>query len=295
MNKSRWLYAGTGVVATVVSSFAIARHVRQKRAALALAHAAAPAIAGLVQAGRAADAARVRSHCARDACGCVVTAGMALLDLDRAADVDALVEAAPACKETPLVLGLRAEQAAEQQLPEVARLLADRAIVAQAKNACALMARARLAFAGSHIDDTRDAAKKALEYGRGVEAERFIARADLAQGKLESARAHFLKLAERAPRDLEALFTAAVCADKLGKFHDAREGYLQVLRLDRRHAQARYYLGLLTLRHGAVAEARHDAEELSKIVPPGDKRLVALQQLLSSSAPAPDGAFAQVH
>ena len=73
-------------------------------------------------------------------------------------------------------------------------------------------------------------------------------------------------------------------ADRKNDFNKAREGYLAALRADPRMGDARYNLALLTLRHGAVDEARHHAGKLAEIAP-ADPRNAGLARILAGAAP----------
>jgi Flp pilus assembly protein TadD len=72
----------------------------------------------------------------------------------------------------------------------------------------------------------------------------------------------------------------AETAQRQGRFHDAREGYLNALALDPTLADARYNLAILTHSAGANEEASHDLAELEKIAP-GDPRIAQLKALLN--------------
>jgi hypothetical protein len=83
----------------------------------------------------------------------------------------------------------------------------------------------------------------------------------------------FLAMAEEAPKDPRPRFEAACDADGMGDYNGAREGFLQVLRLDPQHADARFKLVLLTARAGVSEEAQHHLEILRKVLKPSDARL----------------------
>jgi len=96
----------------------------------------------------------------------------------------------------------------------------------------------------------------------------------------EGAAALFREVLEHDPENVSATYDLALCADRLGHYHDAREGYLATLRLDRSYADARYNLALLTYRAGAFPEARHHTDELATIAP-DDPRIGALRASLA--------------
>jgi hypothetical protein len=70
-------------------------------------------------------------------------------------------------------------------------------------------------------------------------------------------------------------FDAALNAQRRGRYHDAREGYLHALSLDPQIADARYQLVLLT--HAAGA---NDEEQL-ELISPNDPRLPGLRDMVS--------------
>jgi Flp pilus assembly protein TadD len=96
----------------------------------------------------------------------------------------------------------------------------------------------------------------------------------------EGAAALFREVLEHDPENVPATYDLALCADRIGNYHDAREGYLATLRLDRSYADARYNLALLTYRAGALPEARHHLDELAAIAP-DDARIAPLRASLA--------------
>jgi Flp pilus assembly protein TadD len=80
-------------------------------------------------------------------------------------------------------------------------------------------------------------------------------------------------------RNARTLLETAQAAQRQGRFHDAREGYLNALALDPALADARYNLAVLTHAAGADEEANHDLAELERIAP-GDPRIAQLKALL---------------
>jgi Flp pilus assembly protein TadD len=86
---------------------------------------------------------------------------------------------------------------------------------------------------------------------------------------------------EVARKDARAVLETAQAAQRQGRFHDAREGYLRALALDPTLADARYSLAILTHAAGANEEASHDLAELEKIAP-GDPRIAQLKELLKA-------------
>ena len=89
------------------------------------------------------------------------------------------------------------------------------------------------------------------------------------------------------PDPARAAFERAFAAQQMGRFHEAREGYLRALALDPNLADARYQLALLTHAANTQDESRHDLAELERIAP-GDPRISSLRALIEGS-PADGG------
>ena len=88
-------------------------------------------------------------------------------------------------------------------------------------------------------------------------------------------------------RDVDSLYYLALSQRRRDRYNGAREGFLRVLRLNAQHINARYNLVTLTAAAGAADEAQHDYEELLKITPQNDTRLLSAQQALQpASAPS---------
>ncbi|HEX3850662.1 MAG TPA: hypothetical protein VHW01_06820, partial [Polyangiaceae bacterium] len=87
----------------------------------------------------------------------------------------------------------------------------------------------------------------------------------------------------------EAAFSAGICNDKLGRYMQAREAFLQTLRIDPKHEMARVYLVVLTHNAGFDAEAHHDLAKLGELIPKDSPQYVKLEQLLDGN-PADGGA-----
>lgn len=98
-------------------------------------------------------------------------------------------------------------------------------------------------------------------------------------GDLDAAAADFRQAVALDPSEARAVFDVAVVDQQLGRYHDAREGYLHALALDPKLADARFNLALLAHGIGADAEARHDLDALAAIAP-NDPRLPGLRKLL---------------
>jgi tetratricopeptide (TPR) repeat protein len=122
-------------------------------------------------------------------------------------------------------------------------------------------------------------AERAVKAGRGLPALILLGSMRMRAGDLERARVAFDAAAREAPKDPRAVFDAAVIAQRQGRYHDAREGYLRALAIDPKMADARYNLVVLTRAGNADGEARHHLHELEAIAPK-DPRIAALKAAL---------------
>ncbi|MEO6598366.1 MAG: tetratricopeptide repeat protein [Polyangiaceae bacterium] len=212
-------------------------------------------------------------------------AARACLDADLYALVPPLLNVAPkTCKNGSILEGERAEALARAGDRDLAKQAANRVIAADPKNAYAELALARLAYDQNQMNASSEHAAQALAFGRGAEADRLLGRTSLALGKLEKAEAHYQSVLQANPNDAEAAFSAAVCNDRLGHYAAAREGFLQTLRIDPKHAEARKYLVLLTYNAGAKDEARHHLEKLAELLPKDSPTITELDALLSAGS-----------
>jgi tetratricopeptide (TPR) repeat protein len=228
-----------------------------------------------------------RAAAAGDGCRYAETAARAALDADLPALVRPLLEAAPKdCAQKTTYLGESAEALARAGEKDDARQAAKQALSSDSKNAYAELALARVAYDENQMKACSEHASHALALGRGAEADRLLGRALIALGKLQEAEAHYQSLLKTNPNDAEAAFSGAVCNDQLGHYSAAREGFLQTLRIEPKHVEARKYLVLLTYRAGAKAEARHHLEKLAEIVPKGSPLLSDLESAISTEPAA---------
>src|SRR5690606_20629706 len=86
------------------------------------------------------------------------------------------------------------------------------------------------------------------------------------------------------PTDLGSVFGAAMASQSANHYHGAREGFLKALRLEPKHAEARYRLAQMTLAIGAKAEAENHLRKLRQIVTPEDPRVRDIEQRLAARA-----------
>lgn len=203
-----------------------------------------------------------------DACHYAEVAARAALDANLHALVPSLVRLPPQpCPRKSILDGERAEGLARAGMVEQAGQLAKELLAATAENGYAELALAKVAFDANAMTECFEHADKAFKRGRGAEAQRFMARSSLARGKYKESEAAFQQVSAANPDDAEAAFSGAVCSDKLGNYHRAREGFLQTLRIDPTHAEARKYLVLLTNRAGAKDESKHHLKKLAEVNP----------------------------
>jgi tetratricopeptide (TPR) repeat protein len=239
----------------------------------------------------AAVAARVKQAAdTGDACQYAEVAAHAALDADLHGLVPKLLDAAPTgCKRSSTLTGERAEALARAGETAKADSTAQQLLKTDKANPYAELALARVAYDKSQMVNTGDFAAKALKDGRGAEAERLLGRSTLARALFKEAEAHFQNLLRANPNDAEAAFSAGICNDKLGRYMQAREAFLETLRIDPKHQAAREYLVVLTHNAGFNNEARHDLAKLGELIPKDSPTYLQLEQLLDGN-PADGGA-----
>lgn len=235
------------------------------------------------------DAAQVRSACdhPKDPCGCVARAARHGLDANLGAPTLELLEKSEErCKGRPPLAGMKAEALARVGRFEEARHQADVAMRTVRNDGYANLALALAAFEKLVLKEAEPPARKALDAGRGAEADRLLGRIALARGKFDEARAHFLKVLAERPNDASAAFSAAMCSANLKRYNEAREGFVRVLRIDPKHVEARFYLATMSLQIGARMEAEHHIQKLAEVAP-DDPRVPQLEAALTHSTPPP--------
>jgi tetratricopeptide (TPR) repeat protein len=212
------------------------------------------------------------------ACACADAAEELAVDLSRYAEAWAAVEKVT-CRAARHA-GARAEAlVATGHTPDGMRE-ADAALALDAGEAHATYARAWALSLGGDAQAAAQAARRAVDLGRGVPAMLLLGMLSFDAGDVAGARTAFEKAAVLAPGDARVLYDQALVAQKQGRYRDAREGYLRALAVDPKMADARYNLVVLTHAAGADDEARHHLDLLAAIAP-GDARLVALRASLS--------------
>lgn len=126
--------------------------------------------------------------------------------------------------------------------------------------------------------------RRAVDGGAGRDAALLLGAMAIHAGDLELAARALAPVIAADANDAEAQYDLALVADKKNEFNNARQGYLAALRSDPDMADARYNLALLTLRYGAVDEARHHAKKFGESAP-ADPRNADLWRLLANAAP----------
>jgi len=258
--------------------------------------ATAPLLQALAAAKQPAAAAEsVKQAAAQgEICHYAEVATRAALDADLHGLVPGILDTAPRdCPRWAIMMGERAEALARAGSTDEGERTAQSALKPKPANSYAELALARVAFDKNQMTACAEHAEKALKYGRGAEAERLLGRSTLARGLFKEAEAHYQNVLRANPSDVEAAFSAGVCNDKLGRYHQAREAFLQTLNIDPKHEEARKYLVVLTYKAGAKDEARHHLQKLAEILPKDSPTLLELEHLLSgSNAGADAGASA---
>jgi tetratricopeptide (TPR) repeat protein len=240
--------------------------------------------AALVAKHAASAIAQLDAACREATCGCATTGGRALLDSDLGTEALALLEAAPKlCGQPPA--GMRAEALARSG--DSAGPAAAKAVVAaDSQDAFAHQALALIAYREGRLPDAMQEVGLARTAGRGGTALLLQGLVWFAQGDLGAAERAFSEIVRLSPADLVARYNLALVAQKLGRFHDAREGYLSVLADDPKNLDARFNLGVLTWQAGAMDEARHHLDKLREVAPKGSDLVPRLQAMLERP-PAP--------
>lgn len=187
---------------------------------------------------------------AADPCRCATDRGVELLAASFPERAVQVVSRAPASCSSPTLLAVRAESLAAIERCEEASKLAATVLSTEPQNR---FARRAQAIAAIHSKD------------------------------FASADAALTKLVAEDPKDSDSLFYLALSQRKRDRFNGAREGFLRVLKLDPQHIDARFNLVTLTAAAGAAQEAEHDYQELLKIAPVGDARLIAARAALNKS------------
>jgi len=249
-NRLKSSLVGLGFVAAIALGFVLlAKKMSPHAAAPPAGEALVPATPSSSAPPPAALAAPVKDVCEHEAdrCACAASRGADLLSASFPERALQLVSRAPAsCNSAPL-LGVRAEALAAVERTQDAQQAVTAALAADAKNRFARRAQAIVAIQNHDYD--------------------------AAEGALNA-------LVAEDQKDADSIFYLALSQRRRGRYNGAREGFLHALRLNPQFIDARYNLVTLTATAGAVQEAEHDYEELEKITPVGDARLIAARTAL---------------
>lgn len=222
----------------------------------------------------------------RRSCAChraAIDRAFSLLLQDAAQEI---LDGAPAdCVREFTSSGLQAEVLARSGKLAEARQEAEALLLEQPNNAHAAYALALVWFSHGEIQQSRAAAQRALESGRGAPAHTLLGLLAFREDQLDAAAGHLDAAIAQDPRDLETVFNRAVLLEKQRRYNLAREGYLKALALRPGHADSRYALARMTHAAGASDEARHHLRKLTEIAP-HDERIPALQQQLAGQGPS---------
>ncbi len=190
-----------------------------------------------------------------DPCGCTEQRAIELLSdcfADKAFETARV--ASPSCK-NPGLLGVKAE-----------------ALAATGQNALARSAAESLLHADPHS-----------RFGR-----RALAIVRLNERDLDGAETALVALTAEDPNDADSLYYASLVNRARDRYREARQGFLRVLRLNKRHIDARFNLATMTAALGARDEAQHHLDLLLQITPVGDPRL-SLAKIAVGEASATNG------
>jgi tetratricopeptide (TPR) repeat protein len=188
--------------------------------------------------------------------------------------------AAAGCEANALRVGLRAEALAGLGKPAEALGDADLALRLNPQEPHALFAKSRALLQRGDAASARVYAEQAVAAGHGLGAQLQLGMLAFQAGDLPRARAAFAAALVRHPDNVTAVYDLALVDHTSGKYRDAREGYLNALRMDPKHADSRHNLVVLTYKAGATEEAQHHLKKLMESVP-GDPRIAQLQAMLS--------------
>ena len=232
-------------------------------------------------------ASRVLSECARvrpESCGCAEGGAAEAIDAGRYLDARQLLEASDVCARTPRRTALRAEALVGTDSLEEGLHEAERTLEKTPDEPHAVYARAWGTVLKGRPLDARADAERAVALGRGVPAELLLGMLLYQVGDLAGADAQFQRVLAEDPQSAAATYDHALVADRQGRYHDAREGYLHAIQLDPKNADARYNLVVLTHGHGATLESQHHFEVFTATFP-NDARIAALRNLVATVPP----------
>jgi tetratricopeptide (TPR) repeat protein len=203
----------------------------------------------------------------QDACAGAELAARRGLDADLGALVlDLLERTQRACPKLAAADGLRSEALARSGRRDEAKLAAQSALRVNPRDAFALYTNALLGWRAAE-PSALDHAQRSVDAGRGRSAQ--ILKGLIAYGKnrLEVAETAFQSALREDANDVEAIYDLALVRQQQNRYLEAREGYLKVLSVRPKHADARFNLGVLAHSIGAREEAQHHLAKLREVAP----------------------------
>ncbi len=220
----------------------------------------------------------IATECRKGDCECALAAARAGLDLDLSAEVLALVPVATnECPKERALSGIRAEALVRASAPEGVSE-AHKVLATDASNANANYALALASFRERQYPQALERLQQAVSSGRGPEARLLVGLIGYTIGQLDFAAGEFQQMEREVPEDPAPVYNRALIAHRLGRYSEAREGYLKVLRLNPEHADARFNLAVLTHSAGFVDEAKHHLSRFKelKVSPESIQKLSAI-------------------
>lgn len=229
---------------------------------------------------RKAGLERLQIACRQRDCSCASNAIRSALNADVGKAALGMVDvAALECAAEPAWDGLRAEALVRSGDKTAGTQAAGLVLKRAPRDAHALMA---LALVYRDARSGASYAESSAESGRGAPAASLRGLFAYVDGDFAGASAWFERALQQDPEELQALYNLALTSQRLGRYHQAREGYIKALALDPNLVDARHNLVVLTHRAGAESEARHHLQKLRAAK--ADPEVIAkLEQLLSRS------------
>lgn len=221
---------------------------------------------------------RLQATCRKRDCACASISIRSALNADAGkAALGLLTVATESCASEQSWEGLRAEALVRSGDKAAGTRAAGVVLKRAPRDAHALMA---LALAYRDARSGASYAEAAAENGRGAVAASLRGLFAYGDGDFAGASAWFERALRQDPEELQAVYNLALTSQRLGRYHQAREGYLRALALDPNFVDARHNLVVLTHRGGAGSEARHHLEKL-RVTKAEPEMLAKLEQLLA--------------
>jgi tetratricopeptide (TPR) repeat protein len=192
----------------------------------------------------------------------------------------------PSCPGSPAFVAMRAEALARAESPEADAAVSEAAARAPNDGHTALAAGYRKLAMG----DTRAAVElidRAAKDGRGAAAQTLKGIVALMTKDTKAAKAAFEEAVSESSEEIEGMYHLAVILAAEGVYNKPRALLLKLLKLRPDHLDARFALGMLTARAGAVPEAKRHLSLLEAAAPTGDERVLQLRASLSAGGAVP--------